>query len=337
MRRYALLVSIAFLVLVPRALADGGPDPGVIQAGSGISNTGSGVRYATVQGGSVTTLEAIATQGGQILNARPFNGGWGIPLVDYTGGVGGLSENGRTLVLAQSGYDGVCTPSNCTPLRRTSRFQIINPRTLRSRFKVRLPGDFAYDALSPNGQRLYLIEHTSTTNTNKYIVRAYNLKQHRLLPGAIADRTQRGWIMQGIPMARATSTDGRYVYTIYANPGGYPFVHALDTVAARAHCIGIPWTREQSLGDLDQLRLSTNGRTLTIGGTSSSSSLMNYFTLDTRSYRVSPITAPAPSGFPWWTLSLLALLLLPPAFLLTRRRRTSGRDSKRQPLPHGAG
>ena len=90
----------------------------MIQAGSGISNTGSGVRYATVQGGSVTTLEAIATKGGQILNARPFKGGWGIPLVDYTGGVGGLSANGRTLVLAQSGYDGVCTPTNCTPLRR---------------------------------------------------------------------------------------------------------------------------------------------------------------------------------------------------------------------------
>jgi hypothetical protein len=337
MRCSPLLTSIAFLVLAPGALADGGPDPGVIQAGSGISNLGSGVRYATVQGGSVTTVEAIATRGGQILNTRPLNGGWGIPLVDFTGGAGGLSVNGRTLVLAQSGYDGVCTPTNCKRWRRTSRFRIIDPRTLRSRFTVNLRGDFAYDALSPDGQRLYLIEHTSTTNTNKYIVRAYNLEQQRLLPGAIADRTQRGWIMQGIPMARATSTDGRYAYTIYASPGGYPFVHALDTVAGQAHCIGIPWTNEESLGDLDRLRLSADGRTLTIGATSSSRSLTNYFTLDTRSYGVSPITAQAPNGFPWWTLSLLALLL-PPAFIVTRRRRRiPGRDSTRQPLSHGAG
>jgi hypothetical protein len=95
-------------------------------------------------------------------------------------------------------------------------------------------------------------------------------------------------------MARATSSDGRYVYTVYANSGGYPFVHALDTVAGRAHCIGIPWTHEQTLGDLDQLSLSADGHTLTIGGTSSSRSLQNYFTLDTRTFRVSAITTRQP-------------------------------------------
>jgi len=34
-------------------------------------------------------------------------------------------------------------------------------------------------------------------------------------------------------MTRTTSVDGRWVFTLYQNPGGYPFVHALDTVHAR--------------------------------------------------------------------------------------------------------
>ena len=50
------------------------------------------------------------------------------------------------------------------------------------------------------------------------------------MPGRIADKTQKGWVMQGWPTARATTADGRWVYTLYSNPGGYPFVHALDTV-----------------------------------------------------------------------------------------------------------
>src|SRR5205085_2238306 len=80
---------------------------------------------------------------------------------------------------------------------------------------------------------LYLIQHVSATNLDRYLVREYDLFADRLLPGAIADRTQRGWVMQGAPLARATSANGRFVYTLYQNPGGYPFVHALDTARGR--------------------------------------------------------------------------------------------------------
>ncbi len=334
MRTQALLALLAALILAPGAFADGGPDPGVLQAGGGISTRSGSVRFVTIQTGRVTTLEAIATAGGQVIRSTQIRGGWGVPFVDYSGTTGGLSQNGHTLVLAQSGYDGVCDQKGCTPLRRTTTFQLIDPQTLHRRASLSLHGDFAYDALSPDGKRLYLIQHTSTANTTKYVVRAYDLKRHRLLPGLIADRTQRGWIMQGIPMARATSQDGRYVYTLYANPGGYPFVHALDSVAGRAHCIGIPWTNEQSLGDLDLLTLSPNGYQLTIGTRTPTGSRM-FFRVDTDSYRITPIT-PSRAGFPWWTLALLTLLA-PISLLLARTRRTKrlptwrnrGRPSKR--------
>jgi hypothetical protein len=312
----ALLVFAAALLLAPFALADAGPDPGVLQAGTGITGANGEVRFVTVPAASLTALEAISTHGGQILNSTLIRGGWGVPLVDYSGSVGGLSTNGKTLVLGQTGF-GTCNPQGCTLLRHATRFQVINPKTLRPRATVTLPGDYAFDALSPNGQRLYLIQHLSAANANKYIVRAYDLKRRRLLPGAIADRTQRGWLMQGTPMARSTSASGRYVYTLYANPGGYPFVHALDAVAGRAHCIGIPWTSETTQGDLDSLKLSADGRQLSIG---TRADAQTYFTLDTRTYRVTPFTA-APHGFRWWTLSFLALVILPGLAFARRRTR----------------
>src|SRR5229473_1951827 len=55
-------------------------------------------------------------------------------------------------------------------------------------------------------------------------------------------RTLKIWVMNGSPMTRTTSADGRWVYTLYMNPGGFPFIHALDTVRGVAHCVGLPWT-----------------------------------------------------------------------------------------------
>src|SRR5438477_607883 len=149
--------------------------------------------------------------------------------------------------------------------RTWSSFMVFAPKTLHVRQKLKLKGDSALDALSPQGRMLYLIQHVSKTNLNRYLVRAYDLRRRTLRPEATADRTQRDWVMQGTPAARATSADGRFVYTLYQNPGGYPFVHALDTVAGTAHCIGVP-LRPADIDQavLNKLRLSANGRTLAI-------------------------------------------------------------------------
>ena len=72
-------------------------------------------------------------------------------------------------------------------------------------------------------------------------MRAYDLSAHKLLAGRVADKTQRNWVMQGWAVDRATTPEGRWAYTLYANPGGFPFIHALDTVRGVAHCIGLPW------------------------------------------------------------------------------------------------
>jgi len=117
-------------------------------------------------------------------------------------------------------------------------------------------------ALSPDGSRLYLIQHTSVDDLQHYVVRAYDLATHTLLPGRVADKTQKSWVMQGWAVSRATTADGRWDYTLYANPGGYPFIHALDTVRGVAHCIGLPWSAGQD--PVWSFTLVLDGKTLAV-------------------------------------------------------------------------
>jgi hypothetical protein len=76
--------------------------------------------------------------------------------------------------------------------------------------------------------------------------------------------------MQGRATARATSADGRWVYTLYQNPGGYPFIHALDTVRGVAHCIGVPWRGDQNESWEMRLALKDDGRSLAVNKKSGS-------------------------------------------------------------------
>jgi hypothetical protein len=101
------------------------------------------------------------------------------------------------------------------------------------------------------------------------------------------------------------------VYTLYQNPGGYPFVHALDTVAGVAHCVGLPLTNDK----LYDLTLAVHGSRVDVGGR---------YEIDTTTWRLSRPHA----GFPWWTLSFVALPLAAVGALLIRRRRREEFDEE---------
>jgi hypothetical protein len=133
---------------------------------------------------------------------------------------------------------------------------------------------------------LYLIEHASAEDLLSYRVRAYDVRAGKLLPRVIADKRQASWLMQGMPVARATSADGRWVYTLYTSGQNYPFVHALDSVKRTAVCIGLPWqwsTSEQEIYDAE-LRLDS-GRLVVEGN----HGLGTRFALDTRTFRVTKL------------------------------------------------
>ena len=102
-----------------------------------------------------------------------------------------------------------------------------------------LHGDFSFDAISPSGNRIYLINYLSPTDATKYAVRAYDVQAGRLLPEPVVDPHEADEQMRGQPISRAMSPDGRWAYTLYDGNGKTPFVHALDTSRATARCIDL--------------------------------------------------------------------------------------------------
>jgi hypothetical protein len=310
MLRRLLPLAVVALTAAPVALADGGSAP---VATEGVLAPGGKIRYLTLGNGRKTTVNASHLNG-VVIRWRDIRGHWAIPGVAYDGTAGGLSGDGRTLVLI---------PTRTAPVPTRSVFQIVRTSDLAPVRRVRLKGNFSFDALSPDGSRLYLIQHVSRQNVSRYVVRAYALDERRLLPGAIADKAQRGWVMAGYPVTRATSADGRWAYTLYARPGGFPFVHALDTVNGVAHCIGIPWRGNQN--PLWRLRLSLldGGRTLSLHWPSG----RRYLAVARDTWKISHPGAAAHaststgSGFPWWIVGVAGggALLLAGALLVLRR------------------
>jgi len=273
-RRLLPVLAASLLVLAPSAAAVG-PSLGTVNGSGGVSWPGGEVSYVTTLAGSQTRLARIGADGTLVKSVR-LAGAWGVPLVTINGETGGLSRNGRVLVLSDNTAPG-------GRLRPRSGFAVADAGSLELRRTIHLHGDFSFDALSPEGTLLYLIQHASSTDLTSYRVRAYDLGAGRLLPGVIADKRQAGWRMNGMPVARATSPNGRWVYTLYDQGGNYPFVHALDTVSRTAVCIGIPWQWTGKHGmAISSARLTLDGRKLLIAGGKDA------FTLDTRTFHVTP-------------------------------------------------
>jgi hypothetical protein len=293
--RALLAVAAGFVLASVAALpaaADGLPVLNVDVGASGVAAPGGSVRYVTVRVGSRTLVEATRRDGGQIARMQAWPGTWTIPAVAYDGSASGLSADRRTLVLIE--------PRTSFP-RAETKLLVVQARTLRSAGVIALRGDFSFDAVSPNGSKIFLIHYTSAIDPTRYEVRAYDVRARRLVARPIVDPRKQAEKMRGNPLSRAMSADGRFAYTLY-DGGGHPFVHALDTAASTARCIdleGIP--ASTNLWSL-RLRLSTGDRVLTIDrGTISLASL------DTRSWE----PAAAASSMRWWPVALgLALLFV---------------------------
>jgi len=252
--RIALCLCVLAAVAVPAAAGDGGPSPGVAQGGEGVVSPSGSLRYVAVPTQSATILEVVRVHGGVVWNFRFLKGRYGVPYVTNGGDTGGISRDGRLLVLSDA---------LCCGLRPVSRFLVLGTKRLQTRQRIVLRGDFAYDALSPDAATLYLIQHTSARDYTRYRVRAYDLQAGRLLPGVIADRSEPKAVMRGYPVRRVTSAGGAWVYTLYAG-SKMPFVHALDTVHRRAVCLDLPWHGSQNPLWSMRMRLNADGSKLVL-------------------------------------------------------------------------
>lgn len=256
MRRLVLVLATALgvgLVLASQALGVG-PWLWTVNGGAGIAASPGDTRYvARLDGGATHLIERRAGRDDRTLT---IPGHWGLQVATVAGDLVGLSGDGRRLVLTG--------PTRERPLA-TSRFVVVDTRSLAAPRTIRMPGNMTVDALSPDGRMLYLIQHVASRGASRYRVRAYDLRSGMLLPRVIADKRQRGWLMTGMPIARASTANGAQVYTLYQGEGNYPFVHALDTVNATAVCIGLPldWADPRAM-DGARLRLD-DGRLAVVG------------------------------------------------------------------------
>jgi hypothetical protein len=227
------------------ALAGGLPGPGNLQAPDGVTTGPAGMKYAAVRDGTQTRIEKRSPETGEAVRSRTIPGRWGIPLVSYDGRTEGVSRDGTRLIVGDA--------TNGPRPRSTSKFLILSTRTLAIQRRIVLRGDFAFDTVSPGFRTLFLIEARTEEGGLNYVVRAYDLRAGRLRPQPVRDPRSHEWLMQGMPITRAASSNGAWAYTLYAG-GPHAFVHALDSVHGTAACIDLPW---KSLTDRTwQLRAS---------------------------------------------------------------------------------
>ena len=315
-------------LLAATARADGLPVLGVDVGSTGVAARAGTARYVTLPAGRQTLVARVDPRGGRVLGTRLLRGSFTIPAVAYDGSANGLSADGGTLVLIE--------PRQGFPRAETT-FRVLSAPRLRPLRLVRLHGDFSFDAISPHGLLMYLIQYTTPTDPNRYLVRAYNLRTGRLLGRPITDPHEQTDKMRGSPLTRTTSPDGRYAYTLYDGAGSTPFIHALDTSNSTARCIDLDMlTGNSQLWQL-RLQLGSDGSTLTIHNGRTTQAL-----IDTHTYRVSrpaaKHTTPGnrdPRGFPTSLITLAGIATLAAlaalSTVLRRRRPATAVERTSQP------
>ena len=250
----SLLRALLLLLLVLQlpAVARAGGQPVLGYAGPGESiRSGNGVHHYLAHARRGHTLVEDVTRDGTLAHVIP--GHFAIALVALDGSPGGLSGDGRTLVLTR--------PRSMFP-ESSTQLAVVDASTLRLVRVVRLRGDFSVDAVSPNGQWVYLIQYTGT-RTTQYRVRALDTRTGRLVAHDIIDPHDRGEKMQGYPLSRLSSPGGRWAYTLYLG-GDAPFIHALDTPSLKARCIDLPAFPKAESPFAVKLRL--DGHRLSVAG-----------------------------------------------------------------------
>jgi hypothetical protein len=230
--RRLLPAFVLALLLLPAAAAraDGPPVTSLDAGPEGVLELSGGDRFTAVPLGTSTVLTQSQTDGGRVLRASILDGRWGVPVVANDGTSGGLSADGSTLVLMRI--------ARAYPRTHTT-FAVVDTGPLSVRHTVALDGEWTFDALSPDGRWLYLVEQLSPRDRTRYAVRVYDLANHRLLPDPVVDPREPDEPMRGLPITRTTGPGGRWEYTLYAG-GEHPFIHALDTIGRTSLCLDLP-------------------------------------------------------------------------------------------------
>ena len=167
-----------------------------------------------------------------------LDGRWALPTVGLDPVPGGRPLDDSTFALVGDRSDGYGAGE-------ISRFAIVRAAVppadgpLQLVRTIELKGAFEFDALSPNGSILYVIEHLATVK-GAYQVRSIPVGTGVMDPGVVVDKRNIDETMAGVPVTQLRRADGN-VMTLYRGVE-HPFVHALGSIEKWAVCIDLPAT-----------------------------------------------------------------------------------------------
>ena len=176
-----------------------------------------------------STLTDINPNSGATLHTLRLPGDYHLPFAAMTGMPGGLSQNGRWLVV--QAFDD--TPEGPP---KASHLLVIDTSYAKAPVRIDLPGAFEFDAISNDGKRVFLIEVVSASS---YRVRFYELGVG-LNPNIVVDKSDGTEAMTGLRVSGVPSPDGQWLFSLYVREHDSPFIHALNLDHAFALCIDLP-------------------------------------------------------------------------------------------------
>ena len=159
----------------------------------------------------------------------------------------GVSADGSTVVLVE---DGVAVEALAEPVR--------GPAPGDDARIVELAGSFEFDALSPDGSILYVVEHLAGPPEGHYQVRAVDVATGVMRDAVIVDKRNLDEAMAGWPITQLRHDNG-VVFTLYRG-AEHPFIHALNTQEAWAICLDLPSRRIRRPGGRARLGSRPGGR-----------------------------------------------------------------------------
>jgi dipeptidyl aminopeptidase/acylaminoacyl peptidase len=116
-----------------------------------------------------------------------------------------LTPDGRWLALRAQGQANTATTIALVDTQAGKLFKTIQ-----------LHGNFDLDAISPDGNRIYLLERDSD-QPGHYYVRRFDIDQNQLLNFNIVDKTVWNDSMSGSALTRRMAQDGKVAYTLYTD------------------------------------------------------------------------------------------------------------------------
>src|SRR3979411_2429995 len=173
------------------------------------------------------TLEDIDPHTGAVLRTLQLPGNFQMPPATLSGVPGGLSQNGRYLVLQTAGK------------RTTSQMLLIDTSELKVAKRIELSGVFDFDAVNNNGQSVYVVEYPNAADSY-YHVRVYEVAAGKLGADTVVPHGAPGEARRGVRLSGVFSPDGQWLYSLYARANQGAFVHALNLSNPYAFCLDLP-------------------------------------------------------------------------------------------------